>query len=282
MHAITRRTLAGLAVVAAPALAAAQTTSSVFGAPLSTVTSGYAGLPSTGSATHQLLASHDCPALGVGVCSPTNNIQQGDGTWNYAPFNSQANLPGGAAGGNVTGSVATLSFTTAQLPFAFNFALLFDDTQLALDDGFNPAFNQDFATLRLFANDVSTTDPALALLFQITSPTAVTVSYIGGMIPAPVGPIASLDLFATGAGNDGVFKKRTDWQAFPTGLFSAVPGSYTLEFATVDQGAKDYVTGLALDVARAPQNVVPEPSTYALLGAGLAGVLGAARRRRSA
>jgi hypothetical protein len=65
-------------------------------------------------------------------------------------------------------------------------------------------------------------------------------------------------------------------------------GTFTQGFTFEDRSGTtppiadfDY-NDLSFEIANAaPQNVIPEPSTYALLGAGLAGVVGMARRRRT-
>lgn len=287
MPSTLRRSLPLVALVAAltPAVASAQIGSfgNAFGAPVRTEAAGSYGLTPAGGASFFLLASHDCATLGVGVCNPLNDIQQGNGTYNYAPFNAVADqIPGytagpPASGSNFTGSVATLPVTVGAggATLSFQLAYLFNPQAFTPDDGFNPETGADFITMRRFNGPSVSGTAANATYLQLTSApgggTQAGLRAFGSSVFA-----AFLPLAATG---NSVFTASTGFLTVSTAL---AQGDYVFEFAAIDQGNKDNVAGVAIaNLQLTPASVVPEPSTYALLGAGLAGLAAAARRRRA-
>ena len=86
--------------------------------------------------------------------------------------------------------------------------------------------------------------------------------------------------FATGCGFTGWITAQ---------LAVADAGDYQLEFNVFNVGDTNFQTGLAFDYtlvggvpAPPPTDVIPEPSTYALMATGLAGLAALRRRRRNA
>ncbi|MCU0647029.1 MAG: DUF642 domain-containing protein [Gemmatimonadaceae bacterium] len=91
--------------------------------------------------------------------------------------------------------------------------------------------------------------------------------------PGPVGP--SLNFIFIPAPIPGT----TGWSTASLEFTVATNNNLRVDFST---SSADNVGPLIDNVSIARVNVVPEPSTYALLATGLAGVLVAARRRRDA
>jgi hypothetical protein len=82
-----------------------------------------------------------------------------------------------------------------------------------------------------------------------------------------------------GTGNFGYFFRLADAQqaAFNAALATSTRIGVGASVTNAQGGLETF----AITFDQGTTNVIPEPSTYALLGAGLAGVLGIARRRRT-
>ena len=219
-------------------------------------------------------------ADGVVTLAPSGGTAYGwvssaQGATGVSPF-----ALGGETDGSVLRSTAFSAAGGDPLQFSFNYVTS-DGAQFA-----------DYAWARVLnAGDLSQvallftarTQPSGSIIpgFGLPSPDA-TVSpnnvpiIAGGPSWSPLGG-SSGACFSSGCG-------YTDWVTSNYSFASA--GSYVLEFGVVNYLDELYDSGMAFDgitVAGKPITPpVPEPETYALMLAGLALVVGVARRRRSA
>jgi len=157
----------------------------------------------------------------------------------------------GAWDGNNKGSATNVASTAAELLASFGFTTLSVSSN---DEAPISPFSNNSAigltTGSIFFNDLITGPAVLALKTN----TAFSLFYYSVL---PVNPMTGLTIvnFSTA----GVSVNRNGPQA--------------LSHATLYRGSVNHV---------APPNVVPEPSTYALMATGFVGLAGFARRRRPA
>jgi hypothetical protein len=134
-------------------------------------------------------------------------------------------------------------------------------------------------------------------LSQVVDPGGVyslTVSFAYDIWARDMPPESGADFFIAIA-NVPVFTLTIDdlanfidyhqgWQTFSTTLISPPAGTVTIGFqlhnvqasgGDIDQAAKAFV-----DVVSVDRNMLPEPGTFILLGAGLLGVAAVARRKK--
>ena len=181
----------------------------------------------------------------------TNNVA--NGTFKYA--NTLGSITGGATaqGWNFTGyagiSENTNSFST-----------------------FNT--NQTYAFLQYNANTI----PEIAQTFTETSNSLLNISF--DMYSREVSGAFALNVFLNGTqlnANPLVSSGFTTFKNFSFSALSSSTGTNTLLFRGVNPSGNDrtlFLDNVSVTAA------VPEPSTYAMMGIGLLGVIGMSRRRQ--
>jgi len=238
------------------------------------------GLP----AGYVCTAANTDAACGTSAASGSLTLAPGGGSrfgWISTNGGSVRN-PLGIAGTTNGTTLTSGNFTTTagqSLGFAFNFIT---------SDG---AGFSDYAFVRLLS---TTGAPPIILFTARTSTTGNTVPGFGlpGLAPGvtlspPTTPIIpGAPTFAPG-GIAGCFSTGCGFTGWINANFTPTAGTYQLEFNVFNIADTAFQTGLAFDFSTGDggtpvppgPNVIPEPSTYLLLGTGLL-ALAAVRRRR--
>jgi hypothetical protein len=227
-------------------------------------------------------------ANGVVTLAPTGGTQFGYITTENAPVQNPLGI-NGTTNGSTLRSSAFVATAGQNVSFQFNYitsdgAGFSDYAYVRLLNTASPG-----SPLTLFTARTTTSGntvpgfglPGLAAGVTLTPPSTPIIA--GGPVFAGLGS-SSGDCYDTGCGYTG-------WIGMSYNILAA--GSYQLEFGVFNVDDENYQSALAFDfstgvgnvpVVPGPGNpaVVPEPSTYAMLGLGLAGVAGIVRRRRAA
>jgi hypothetical protein len=209
-----------------------------------------------------------------------------------SPFSPGPALGGGGIGSETDGSRlrSTAFAATAgdSLDFRFNYIA---------SDG-TPSYIEYAWALVRDASDMSVE----ALLFTgRTNPSGppvpgfglpATAAVVNGGVPVVMQGTDGPDWSKLGGDSGGCFGTGCGFTGWITSQYTfGATGSYILEFGAINWGDRAYDSGLAFDgitiagkpieeVPGDPTPAIPEPSTYALMLAGLAAVGYAARRRR--
>jgi hypothetical protein len=240
-------------------------------------------------------ANGDIPLSGVVGSTGYGYVTTANSTGNgktLSPFDSSAGFGGGGLGSETNGSrLRSTSFAAAagdSLDFRFNY-ITSDGTTSFIEYGWalvRNATDLSVAAL-LFTGRTNPNGPPVPG-FGLPAPSAVVN---GG---APAVQTAKAPVWAPLGGSSGLcFQGLTQGCGFTGWITSqytfAAAGNYLLEFGAVNWNDEAYDSGLAFDgitIAGVPIDevppvgAVPEPSTYALMFAGLGAVGWMSRRRR--